>query len=156
MLRPAGGGFDSELACGTMEGGKKKGYSSRLSGMKFMQRGRDRAKSRGDSVKTKGKANKETRSEEQKGCSIIYEADPLPRGRTTGRLSFGKKKKNVAGESDGGARGKESAPAAPPPNPAYEPIAAEDGADAERKRKGGPFPKPKHGELKKFKTSEKE
>ena len=25
-----------------------------------------------------------------KGCSIIFEADPLPRGRTTGRLSFGK------------------------------------------------------------------
>jgi len=88
---------------------KKKSFSSSLSSLKFMQRARAKTQGEASSSGGENKSAKEAAASEaeasgtkwtssgvsgSRGCSITYEADPLPTGRTTGRLSFGKKKVN--------------------------------------------------------------
>ncbi|QDZ26042.1 hypothetical protein HOP50_20g85930 [Chloropicon primus] len=79
------------------DGNVKRGFSSRLSSMKFMQRGRGSDKSKKDASDVKrGKECSSTvmdKGKEKEKLRVVVESDPLPRGRTTGRLSFGSKKK---------------------------------------------------------------
>jgi hypothetical protein len=147
---------------------KKKTFSSSLSSLKFMQRARGKVSSSkaGTEGGQRGTANVAAETSEGsggakwtssgasggRGCSITYEADPLPTGTTTGRLSFGKKKvkENVeAGDGDGAAV-----------NPTYEDIdkptpaanqqrGTTDGAKKNKRR----FIKPNGRDVKRFKKT---
>ena len=118
-----------------MASSTKKKFSSRLSGMKFMQRGRNKPPSSGvaesktdddNNQQALGGGSGGVKPSSKNGMAskpiVVREADPLPRGRTTGRLSFGKKRANMETVEvlDG---------------PGYEPPSS-DGAAGKRKNDG--------------------
>mmetsp|Transcript_14754 Transcript_14754/g.28557 ORF Transcript_14754/g.28557 Transcript_14754/m.28557 type:complete len:150 (+) Transcript_14754:198-647(+) len=135
-------------------GGK---YSHRLSGMKFMKRARERQQAQKEEKELKSSKSSSSQNSQKKdssttttlaagkggnkGCSIIFEADPLPRGRTTGRLSFGKKPK-VAAEDV----------ASKPIEPKWEEEKQSSDVGVKKRQ----FVKPNPRDIKKFKTSQEE
>uniref|UniRef100_A0A7S2Z3G2 Uncharacterized protein n=1 Tax=Chloropicon laureae TaxID=464258 RepID=A0A7S2Z3G2_9CHLO len=138
-------------------------YSHRLKGMKFMQRARDKraaekerekaaveakagtssAEAEAPASESGGKGAKKGKAGKKGGRRVIYEADPLPKGRTTGRLSFGGSPKPA--QVPGTAGGEDDRPGIPSGSmmpmggPQYEAPAADADADASggRKRAGG-------------------
>lgn len=89
------------------DGKMKRGFSSRLSSMKFMQRGRgsDRSKKDATDVKRTKECSTKDKGNDKEKLRVVYESDPLPRGRTTGRLSFGSKKKSKEMDDSSDANG---------------------------------------------------